>query len=115
MKKLLMILPCVIALSGCDDVKFHENHVKCLSDASDGGWAEYGSLNINSKRAVFKTKEGKIVMNRYILDDFPDDDILLYKNETNEFMPQYLRFVDKEHYTIGSDLYHWYECRKVSK
>lgn len=113
MKKLFVVLPCLIALGACDKVSFHEENIQCL--APGGGWVEYGSLDVNSKRAVFKNDYIKITMKRYVSDEYPED-ILLYKNETNDLMPQYLHFVDNEHYTVGGNFLHtWYECRKASK
>lgn len=112
MKKLFMILPCLIALCGCDKTKFYENDVKCLGP--DSNWVGYGSLDVNSKRAVFKNDYITITMKRYVSEEYPED-VLLYKNETNDLMPRYLHFVDKDHYTVGTDLHHWYECRKSTK
>lgn len=112
MKKLFIILPCLVALGACDKINFQETDVECL--ASNGNWIYYGSLDINSKRAIFKNDYIELTMKRYISDEYPED-VLLYKNETNNLMPQYLHFVDKDHYSIGSNLHNWYECRKASK
>lgn len=110
MKKFLMILPCLIALGACDKINFHEKNIKCLF--SDGGWLEYDSLDINSKKAVLDAgKPTEHILERYVSNEYPED-VILYKSVNNNIMPQYLHFVDNEHYTIGTDLNTWYECRK---
>ena len=118
MKKLLLILPCLIALCGCDKTKFYETDIECL--LSDGGWVKYTSLEIKSKTAILKTGNDSIVFKLYTQNDTEGEpgvyeDMGIYKNETNDLMPQYLHFVDENHYTVGTDLHHWHQCRKVSK
>lgn len=118
MKKLFIILPCLIALCGCDKTKFYETGIECL--ASDIGWIEYTSLEVKSKTAILKTDNTSIVFKLYTQDATEEEsavyeDMGIYKNVTNDLMPQYLHFVDKDHYTVGTDLHHWHECRKISK
>lgn len=118
MKKLFMILPCLIALCGCDKTKFYETNIECLF--SDGGWIKYDSLEVKSKTAILKTDNASIVFKLYTQDANREEsavyeDMGIYKNETNDLMPQYLHFVDKDRYTVGTDLHHWHQCRKISK
>ena len=119
MKKLLLVLPCLIALCGCDKTKFYETDIECL--APGGGWVEYSSLQVKSKTAILKTDNDSIVFKLYTQDANGEEsavyeDMGIYKNETNDLMPQYLHFVDKDHYTVGSGLHGmWYQCRKSTK
>ena len=119
MKKLLLILHCFVALCGCDKTKFYETDIECLSPDNDG-WVEFASLEVKSKTAILKTDNGSIAFKLYTQDDIKEEpgvseDMGIYKNETNDLVPQYLHYVDKDHYTVGTDLYHWYECRKSTK
>ncbi|MBR0212911.1 MAG: hypothetical protein IJQ55_04870 [Alphaproteobacteria bacterium] len=119
MKKFLLILPCVIILCSCDKTKFYETGIECLS--SDAFTTEYTSLEVKTKTAILKTDSESIVFKLYTQDATEEDpavyeDMGIYKNETNDLMPQYLHFVDKDHYTVGTSLHGpWYQCRKISK
>ena len=119
MKKIFIILPCLIALCGCDKTKFYETDIECL--LSDGGWGGYTSLEVKSKTAILKTDNDSIIFELYTQDTTDQEpgvyeDMGIYKNVTNDLMPQYLHFVDKDHYTIGASVSGpWYQCRKSTK
>lgn len=113
MKKLFIILPCLIALGGCDKINFHETDIECIIPDKTLAEIKYDSLDINPKRAILQIGDNKLIMNRYTSEETPT--AILYKNETNELFPQYLHYVDKDIYSLGTDLTHWGACRKASK
>ena len=113
MKKLFIILPCLIALGGCDKINFHETDIECVIPDKTLAEIKYDSLDVNSSRAILKKGDSKIVMNRYKSLEHPQ--AVLFKSETNELFPQYLHYVDKDIYSLGTDLTHWGACRKASK
>lgn len=109
MKKILMVLPCLIALGACDKINFYTENIQCLDQVSEK-WVYYDSLKVNSKEAILQTADKKIVLKRYTADEYPE--FMYYKNEKEEF-PLFLHY-SKNVYGIGMTVDKLGPCAKVS-
>lgn len=103
------------------ELSFHETDIECLNvtcvgDECSNVWDKYKSLDVNSKEAVLKTDAKTIVFKLYSTEEIPAvyEDDGIYKNEKDE-QPMFLHFVNKDTYSLGTDLQNWTSCRKARK
>ena len=114
MKKLLIILPCVIALFGCDKINFYETNIECISpieQATKTDVVHFDSIKVNSKKAILKTGDNVITLKRYASKEYPD--FAYYKNEKTNEIPAYFHY-SKNVYGIGMAEDKLTPCYKIS-
>lgn len=115
MKKLLIILPCVIALFGCDKIKFNETDIECIKPSlqpEETTFIHYDSWKLDSEKAILRTQDKEITLKRYMSEKLPD--FILYKNENTDEVPLFLHY-SKNIYGIGMSEDNLSPCHKVSK
>ena len=115
MKKLLLILPCLVALCGCDKINFYETDIECITpteQATKTDMIHFDSIKVNSKKAILKIDGKEIVLKRYTSKEYPD--FAYYKNEKTNEMPAYFHYSENV-YGIGMSENKLTPCHKVSK